>query len=74
MFHSVDKIILYLTSSSSIIFEYDYLKMEMNCDIFKDELIAYICDPSRIFRNISTEGLVVDTEFSKPMSYLWDIV
>ena len=50
-----DKIDWYWFSSNSAIFTYDYSKMKENCNIFKEELIAYVYHPSRIFKNVTEE-------------------
>jgi len=40
---------------SEFIFEYDYEKMKDVTNIFKEELIAYVFHPSRLFKNVTEE-------------------
>ena len=47
------------------IFVYDNYKMSKNCNIFKEELIAYVYHPDRLFRNVSGE-----TDLDETFSHL----
>ena len=42
-------------SENTNIFTYDYEKMKKNCNIYKEELIAYVFHPSRLFKNVSED-------------------
>ncbi len=50
-----DKIDWTWLSKNPNIFTYDYEKMKENCNIFKQELIAYVFHPSRLFKNVTEE-------------------
>ena len=50
-----DKINWYSISSNPNIFTYDYEKMKENCNLYKEELIAYVYHPSRLFKNVTEE-------------------
>jgi len=50
-----DKLSKKYLSENPNLFVYDYEKMKNNCNIFKEELIAYVFHPSRIFRNVTDE-------------------
>ena len=42
-------------SENTNIFTYDYKKMKEVCNIYKEDLIAYVFHPSRIFKNVTEE-------------------
>ncbi len=48
--YKIDWTILYTNPS---IFTYDYKKMRENCNIYKQELIAYVFHPNRLFKNVT---------------------
>ena len=50
-----DKICWITLFENTNIFTYDYEKMKENCNIFKQELIAYVFHPSRLFKNVTEE-------------------
>ena len=49
------KIDLNVLCHNPSIFTYDYQKMKNNCNIFKEELIAYVFHPSRLFKNVTDD-------------------
>jgi len=50
-----DKIEWDSISGNLNIFTYDYEKMRENCNLYKEELIAYVYHPSRLFKNVTEE-------------------
>ena len=51
-----DKINWERLSANENIYTYNYCKIKKNCNIFKEELIAYVYNPSRIFKNVNDES------------------
>ena len=50
-----DKIHWNWLSLNPNIFTYDYKKMKDVCNIYKEELIAYVFHPIRLFKNVTEE-------------------
>ena len=50
-----DKIDWRILSANPSIFTYDYNHMRSVCNIYKEELIAYVFHPSRLFKNVTEE-------------------